>query len=261
MVDIKEMLNSPEWPQAVSQFLICDKTSEIDKITRAEGILEVIVNANLTGKKFLDFGCGEGHCVSIASKKTATSLGYDPVKQWDDSRTDLTTSWDRVIAEGPYDAILVYDVLDHAVNESGQYLEWWQELPAETLGRCKSVLKDTGRIYLQTHPWTSRHATHLYHTLNKAYAHWFFSEKELADMGYVGIPTRNNVGWPIPGYRDVIKGANLNIETYEITTSAVEPYFWNDIFLPYYEKMYKTRNRAVIEDELRQQFHTYQLKK
>ena len=48
--DLKILLESDEWPEAVSNFLICNETEE-DKEDRARGILNLL-SIDLKGKKF-----------------------------------------------------------------------------------------------------------------------------------------------------------------------------------------------------------------
>ena len=69
------LLKSDEWPEAVPEFLICEDTEE-DKSDRAEGILD-FMGLDLDGKKFLDFGCGEGHVAMKAAESAKVSVGYD----------------------------------------------------------------------------------------------------------------------------------------------------------------------------------------
>lgn len=177
------LINSPRFPLAVDPLLIVSDNDE-DKMIRAEGILSVVVTQPVTDSTFLDLGCGEGHVAAQAALTAKLSVGYDIVPQeWDryPAKDNLvfTDAWDQVVAKAPYDAILLYDVLDHVTTE----------YPSNVLERAKTVLKPSGRVYVRFHPWCSRHGTHLYRQLNKAYIHMFFTEKQLAEMGYHGIPT------------------------------------------------------------------------
>ena len=44
-------------------------------------------------------------------------------------------------------------------------------------------MKKTGVVYVRCHPWTSRHATHLYKQgINKAYMHMFLSFDEIGKL-------------------------------------------------------------------------------
>lgn len=176
---LKSLLESQDWPKAVPDTQIADVESESDKDERAEGIVDILL-PDLSGKKFLDFGCGEGHVVNYVSKSAALSVGYDRTKDprsrfyWeqDVGNMMLTAEFDSVCSRGPYDVVLIYDVLDHAQDSS----------PVEILRSASSVLADGGRIYLRTHPWCSRHGGHLYRKINKAFVHLVFSESELSSM-------------------------------------------------------------------------------
>ena len=44
---------------------------------RAEGVVDILVEESLENKKFLDFGCGEGHMAKYAAKECSLSIGYD----------------------------------------------------------------------------------------------------------------------------------------------------------------------------------------
>jgi SAM-dependent methyltransferase len=174
---LKDLLGSGQWPQAAPDFLICEE-SDKDKYERAEGIL-AYMGQDIKGKKFLDFGCGEGHVAQKAVELGAESaIGYD-TKQlggltWDSQTGNclLTTDIEKAKAGGPYDLILLYDVLDHS------------EDPVNILATARDMLAPQGRIYVRCHPISSRHATHLYKKINKAYIHLVFTDDELKQLGY-----------------------------------------------------------------------------
>ena len=73
---------------------------------------------------------------------------------------------------GPYDAILVNDVLDHMENTS-----YW-------LRMLRSLVKDkTGRVFVRCHPFTSRNGAHIGEQLNRSHLHLVFTEDELSTFG------------------------------------------------------------------------------
>ena len=78
---LKKALFSSRWPEAVNPNLICNPNSETDKKERGVGIIELIVEENIKNGKFLDYGCGEGHCVNAAISVLgcADAVGFDPV--------------------------------------------------------------------------------------------------------------------------------------------------------------------------------------
>lgn len=180
--ELKELLESEVWPQAVDPELICDDSSVDDQETRAEGLIDFLIDEDLEGKKFLDFGCGEGHVAQKALEKNPLiSMGYDikahsswPTLVFPPEKKDgLTTDWDKIIANGPYDVVLINDVLDH--------LEGIEHVAQ--LKKIKDVMTPGGRVYVRCHPYCSRHGTHLYKKMNKAFIHLIFSEVELARLG------------------------------------------------------------------------------
>jgi 2-polyprenyl-3-methyl-5-hydroxy-6-metoxy-1,4-benzoquinol methylase len=219
---IKQLLKSEEWPNAVFEVQIADENSEEDKKERAEGIADIIL-PNLNHKKFLDFGCGEGHVAKYAAKNANLSIGYETEKnpnsklEWEDKKENLllTTDFEKVKEEGPYDIILIYDVLDHAKEES----------MTKVLEKAKSVLSDEGNIYLRCHPWCGRHGGHAYRKINKAFVHLVFTEDELEEMGLVLEPTQK-VLFPLITYSKAIEDAGLiNSQEKEIDFQDVEPFF------------------------------------
>ena len=222
---LKLLLNSNEWPQAVYTTQIADENSDKDKRERAEGIIDIILPP-VDGKKFLDFGCGEGHVVACVAGTASVSVGYDIVQDsksgfdWNNESGNffLTTDFDSVKNKGPYDIILIYDVLDHAQEST----------PKEILLKAASVLAEGGKIYLRTHPWCSRHGGHAYRKINKAFVHLVFTEEELRSMGVDFIPNMR-VMKPIDTYNSWIKDAGLKTATQqELDLQDVEPFFKNN---------------------------------
>jgi 2-polyprenyl-3-methyl-5-hydroxy-6-metoxy-1,4-benzoquinol methylase len=220
--DLKTLLNSSEWPDAVFKVQIADENSEDDKKERAEGIADVIL-PSLDQKKFLDFGCGEGHVAKYAAKNANLSIGYETEKnpssqlEWEEKKENLllTTDFEKVKAEGPYDIILIYDVLDHAKGES----------MTQVLEKAKSVLSDEGNIYLRCHPWASRHGGHAYRKINKAFVHLVLSEEELKEME-LELEFNNKVLYPLATYLKAIEDAGLaKVNEEEIDFQDVEPFF------------------------------------
>jgi 2-polyprenyl-3-methyl-5-hydroxy-6-metoxy-1,4-benzoquinol methylase len=218
---LKTLLESNQWPEAVDPNLICDLESETDKISRAEGMLELIVEKKLKDLAFLDFGCGEGHVAYQAlTQEPKISVGYD-IKEdahWNSfGRNDkliFTNNISIVKQYAPYDVIILYDVIDH-VEEN--------EI-TDLLTAVASVLSSQGTVYLRTHPFCSRHATHLYHKINKAFMHLIFTESELQEMNY-NTPVSANVVYPIAQYKMYIADAGLQITHNNILREKVESFF------------------------------------
>lgn len=247
----RKLLDSPDWPLAVEEHLIVDESSEVDKLIRAEGILDIL-NESFIGKKFLDFGCGTGHVALKASEKAALSIGYDIEPQWtninNSNRLILTDNYDLVKDNGPYDIILLYDVLDHL-----------EEDPVDILLKIRDLLSDNGVIYVRTHPFSSRHATHLYRQINKAYVHLVFSEEELESMGYKWMKTKKVVS-PILTYAKWFSDAKLKMKfNVSITKEPVEEFFKNGEVA---QRIMGTMEKNEFPQfQLEQQFHDYALVK
>lgn len=220
--DLRNLVQSDGWPEAVFHEEIADEDSESDKQERAENIVKILL-PSMEGKKFLDFGCGEGHVVDYVAGFADFSVGYDIFKnprsrfEWENegANTLLTTDLDKARRKGPYDIILLYDVLDHAQATT----------PQEILSLAKSMLDDHGRIYVRTHPWTSRHGGHVYKKINKAFVHLVFTDEELVRLGVE--PDHNlKVKAPIDTYKSWLKDSGLkNSINPELDRQEVEAFF------------------------------------
>jgi len=211
-----DLLQSKDWPLAAPNFLICND-DEKDKTERAEGILNYI-GENFANKKFCDFGCGEGHVAKEVGKTSLVSVGYDIVKEgvlpWETTQEGytLTNNLDKVKENGPYDYILLYDVLDHSKE------------PLEVLQQVKSLSNENTKIIVRCHSWMSRHATHFYRKINKAWIHLIFTEEELKLMG-LEMPFTQKYFFPIGQHESWFKAANMTVVSSDIIKSEVEPFF------------------------------------
>ena len=250
---IKELLAADNWPLAVDPGLICDKSAE-SQIDRMKSILTIIVRENLSGKNFLDFGCGDGYSNVVAKEMGAIPMGYDIVKSdaWGDN-PDLTTDW-SMIAQKQFNVILLYDVLDHC------------EDPIDVLNKCKSVM-GSGRIYCRTHPFCSRHGGHLYLTLNKAYAHLLLDDQELAEANSPLVMPMQRVLYPIKTYTAWFGQAGLKILNRSTDTVPAEPIFrdvpelkskimslWPDLYQKQLNKKGATPQRKYPDGQLAMSF-------
>lgn len=217
------LVRDKRWEPAVDPFLIADPNSEIDKKSRASGIIHTIISEPITENvNFLDFGCGEGHVV-LAAEKAKKAVGYDIAAAWNESSISinqiLTTKWEDVKANGPYDIVLIYDVLDHVKDE---------DTAIECLKSVHEVLKPNGKIFLRCHPWCSRHGTHLYHQINKAFIHLCLDEALLDKMGYKGIHTIKIIH-PLNTYARWISASRFKIFSHNVIREVVESFFTESV--------------------------------
>lgn len=184
-----QIIQSNYWPEAVPEAHIV--RSEADRQRRSASIINDFIQEPLNGKKFLDFGCGNGDCVTTATNYGAIATGYD-IKQhqeWSGQKGQFTTDLEQIGRQGPYDVVMIYDVLDHWVG------------PWEPVKLLKTWATPETTFYARSHPFSSRHGGHLYESMNKAYVHLFLTEEEIGksfkgpwdvicpDMAYIGLIT------------------------------------------------------------------------
>lgn len=211
---IKELLDVDGWPQAIGADRIC--TSESQQKERANGIINIFVSEYLKGKRFLDFGCGEGQCVSVAQKNEASFvIGYDIKPQWVYNDFNFTNEWADVEKNAPYDVILAHDVLDH--------IECYD--PIEALKKMKSVLAIDGHIYVRNHPWSSRHGGHVYTQRNLAFIHLILDDMELMRIGGLEASYNIKVRTPLETYPYWFEQAGLTVDSELPIKTPVEDFF------------------------------------
>lgn len=238
--ELVELLNSKEWPEAVESFLICED-NENDKNDRAEGIIDFI-NEEFENKKFLDFGCGEGHVVNKIENYSA-SIGYDVVKSgifnWEEETSNklLTTNFDKILKFSPYDIILLYDVLDHINN------------PEDVLEKIKTLCHKNTKIHVRCHPWTSRHAIHQYKNVNKAFVNLIFTTEELKEMNIEIDKNQQKTFFPILENKKWFNNTKFKIIEHETKTTIVEDFF----------KKTKIINDVLTIDKYKNEFPEWQM--
>lgn len=254
---LKKALENEKWPEAVNPNLICDPDNESDKLERGRGIVELMIEPDLKGLKVLDIGCGEGHVAYIASEyEPLTVVGYDikENEKWKEFKKDgliYTTNFNEVLAEGPFNVIVMFDVLDHVKGET----------PIELLKKAKDALAPDGQIYMRCHPYTSKHATHLYHHINKAYVHLVFTQEELKQLVKDNKYVEENIGvmTPMKTYESFIQGAGLTQAHRREITSKVDPFFK----IPRIAEriIHNTKNKQFPEFQMGLDFIDYVLKR
>lgn len=206
--------DNDQWPAAVRPELIV--SNEEARAVRARNILEVYLPDQVAGRRVLDLGCGMGHVpVAAADLGARVAVGYDPAGGWACPRRPnlvLTDDWGQAAGAGPFDSILLYDVLDHCDD------------PVGVLRQAAEVLAPSGEVFVRFHPWCGRHGGHLYRSVNKAYLHYFLSE----DGGRLLSPDypRQKVIHPLKTYRQWITEAGLvGVRTDQPEVDQPEPFF------------------------------------
>jgi SAM-dependent methyltransferase len=169
------------WPPAVAEFQAVKAPTRQDQINRANAVLDKMIDRNVEGKAFLDYGCGEGWITQESVKRGFdVACGYDihPHDNWGALAGGVYMHSDADFLRANaarFDVVMLYDVLDHCEN------------PQEVMGNVKYLLKKNGVVYVRCHPWIAKHATHVYKQgLNRAYIHMFLNPQEVE--GITGVP-------------------------------------------------------------------------
>lgn len=218
--ELRMILKSSIWPKAVEDDQILSGEDSKTKIEKAiMGLISLIKN-EFENKNILDLECEDGLYAKTAvenlyAKKT---VGYSKKNTWEKFSNDnviLTTDWEIVKSNAPYDIIYANDAIDHS-EDFDKILENTKELKSEKT-----------RIYIRCHPWCSRHGAHLHTQLNKAFAHVVFSEEELQIMGLKTKFTHRLLD-PLTSYRKLFQKVGYTILSEEIIKTTVEPFFYKN---------------------------------
>lgn len=171
---INDLMAIDCWPESVPSFLVNKEVSEKDQINRANAVLDMTLDRSIENLSFLDFGCGDGWIAQEAMNRGASeSYGYDITKSnnWDNLKNAIFTNDYSNLKKNNFDVIMLYDVLDHCHD------------PIELMRQVRECLKKDGVVYARCHPWTSKHASHLYKNgINKSYVHLFLNYNEIYDL-------------------------------------------------------------------------------
>lgn len=199
------------WPLAIGESSIVSETDSINKKLRASQIISIIGPKH--GSNILDFGCGDGFLSMELSRISKSVVGYD-IKgnhHWQthlsetkspNDNLQLTIDKDIVQASAPYDHIILYDVLDHLYSED----------PIVVLRWLKLLLAKNGRMFIRTHPWTSRHGGHLFEhgqSLNKAFLHLTMTSEQLSSID--SLEPNLKVTRPLATYGGYFEKAGLSV--------------------------------------------------
>jgi len=196
LVKLRELLLSKKWPLAKPGF-----------ISKYDFYLKLVVLEDLATKKVLNVSCGFDRLANHLPE----FCEFDNLDIFNKNRRYEPNS---------YDIIFIYDVIDHYQFVDGIHI----------LNMCKRLLAPEGRIYMRCHPWTSRHATHLTHALNKAFIHLIFTDQELKtiDPELVNVPSLKTLT-PILTYNSLITQHGLKIVKRNNITETVEDFFWRGV--------------------------------
>lgn len=248
-------ITNTEWVNAVDPNALVNNNNEEQKMLRAESIIENLVATPMTNMNFLDFGCGEGHVAyKMQEKSPKISVGYD-IRQtgglmWEaqqDNKCLLTTRWEEVLNNAPYDYILLYDVLDHIENTTIDAV----------LNNIKKISKANTIIRLRVHPWSSRHGGHVYTQYNKAFAHLCLKEPELRSLNHIIMP--NQFLTNEEQYNNYFKNVGFTILDKDITEEEVEPLFTTSPYINRISETLQMPKKTALES-LRLSFIDYVLK-
>lgn len=209
--NIDELLADDKWPLAVPDNLLCK--NEKEKRDKASSIISCIINVPLAKKKLLDFGCGNNFIVREARRRDAVAFGYD-IKEV--TGEHIFRDFDEVKKNGPYDIILVYDVLDHLVDLNIQ----------NAMNKIRELCNNNTQIFITTHPMHSRHGAHLHPDVNKAFVHLFKNNIEpnwFKDFGF---------------YQSRFSKSGFCITNQIVRSDRLEKYFLeNPVLLKHLEKI------------------------
>ena len=239
--NLRMLLNSNVWPEAIDDDYIVHNERE-EKVHRAASVLRTLVNTDLIDANILDFGTGDGYVAYVAANLFSPRhvTAYDAKEGvWEafkDDNLTFTTTWDEVASKGPYDIIILNDILDHANNVD--------------FAKIKAVKSEAGRIFVRCHPWCSRHGAHAHTSLNKAFVHLVFTEEELYSLGILTTPTQMLLD-PIKAYKKLFQDAGLSIVRENVIRRDVEFFFIQNapILRRIKEKWAKSENPAYASGE------------
>lgn len=235
-LDLIELANF--LPDAVNPELIA-KTYAARRL-RALGILYQFF-PDLERKRFLDFGCGDGTLVREAIlHKAGYARGYDivPTFDWQYTPELYLHNLDKL---EPFDCILVHDVLDHCVKTS----------QAVVMKQIHSLCHRNTVVKIRCHPWTSRHGTHLYHQLNKAFIHLLWTQAQLT-AHVLEIPTLKVKN---ANYEQLFADSNFQIVSAMPLIDEVE-----EVFTTYPQVKQRLEEQEITQEMMQVSFIDYELK-
>ena len=220
------------WPTAVPAFMAESAMSDDENINRANSVLDTILDRDVEDLTILDFGCGEGWITKELKKRDVKEVvGYDIVTSstWAHmNQVKFFTSYSD-LPKNHFDIVILYDVLDHSHN------------PIDVMQQVHSLLKLGGTVYVRCHPWTSKHAMHLFKQgVNKAYWHLFLTQEELERNHGPVMFTRKEMN-PLDSYRWWFN--NFDIKKEVLIKEPIHEFF----FVPAFQQLLSTEQGVPLE--------------
>ena len=234
------------WPPAAPEYLVGKPVTERDQMNRAGLVIDMFLTKPIQDLSVLDFGCGEGWVANeLVNRGGKHVVGYDIVRSpsWDSLKATFTSS----LPNDKFDAVFLIDVLDHSQN------------PQQIMSEVEGLLKPGGIAYVRCHPWTSRHATHVFKQgLNKSYIHLFLTEEEQIELGYRPMFTRIEKN-PFETYKKWF--GKFKIQRERRSSEPLHEFFKVPAFvsLLYTEQQIPKERQADFLIDMETQFVDYQL--
>lgn len=215
---------SDNWPESVMPHMIVTHRGQAEKQFRALQISRYL--GTFTNQTVLDVGCGDGYIAREIANHAKEVVGYDIImnSEWFTDKMKvgavLTFVAEREMVEKKdYDAIIMYDVLDHLEGDD----------PVKFMSWLNSLLNPGGRIIVRTHPWTSKHGGHLYENgPNKAFLHLAMTPDELVQAD-IDVPPNLRFNRPRAAYEYIFKTAGLKIAECNGHLEPVDSFFTGEI--------------------------------
>jgi 2-polyprenyl-3-methyl-5-hydroxy-6-metoxy-1,4-benzoquinol methylase len=227
-------IKSTYWPEAVPPAMIIKNVD--DRRKRANSIVTDFVRTPLLGKRFLDFGCGTGECVDAAHHKGAKAVGFEIVhsQEWAGPKGTFTTDLDEALSHGPYEVMLLYDVVDHMFAQAKEF--------RQVAAKLRQALAPGGTAYVRCHPFSSRHGGHAYETFNKAYAHLYLTHDELVSVGVTPDSSLYKIVHPMRVYPALFSNQQFVVQ--HVTPVTVRPERVIEATIPFIQHHWNTPGKT-----------------